>query len=67
MKIIYKDGTEESFDANVWTSSQEDSNYPEGIIALIKRLYDDDGDSNEEDDKEVVLLNLNEIRCLKLE
>jgi len=66
MKVKYKDGTEETFNANVWMSSVDESNYPEGTIILIKRTYDSDDEYEEDDDEEIVLLNIDEIRCINL-
>jgi len=63
IEVIFKDGTSDEFlDANLWTSE----GYPDDFIGLVKRTYDEDEDYDEGDDKEVCILNINEIRCVKL-
>lgn len=62
MKIIYKDGTEENFEADTYEINEEGQ-----FVTLIKRNYDDDGDYDENEDKEIALISQIEIRCIKIE
>ena len=60
MKVIYSDGKEESFDANVL----EDGNTLDGMVSLIKRHYDKDDNYDEDEDDEIAMINLSHIRCI---
>jgi len=63
MRITYKDGSvEDFFEANDWKTND----YPNEMIGLINRKFDEDGDWDEDEDVEVAILNLNELRCIKL-
>jgi len=63
IKVTYVDGTEESFNANDYTISENE--YPGQFVTLVKRTYEENGDYNSDDDEEVVVINSGHIRCIK--
>lgn len=61
MKVKFEDGKEEEFDAN----EVDDEHSPGGMIRLIKRDYDDEGDYSDDEDKPVALINTKDVRSIE--
>jgi len=58
IEIKFKDGTVKEFaEANHWVTQD----CPDNIVSLVYRIYDEQGDYDEDEDKEVVLININEV------
>lgn len=66
MKITYKDGKSEEVDANFYLTSEDDSSFPSNSICFIKRSYDSDDEYDEDEDKEILIVNFDDVRSIEL-
>lgn len=62
IKITYKDGKIESYDANV---IEMEPAFHEDFAAVIKRIYDNDDEYDEDDDETLLEFNVNEVRSVE--